>query len=105
MEYFVLNFQGKKTKDKEKDKEPKPKREKNKESKQKKKKKNTKPTPKQMKNIDLLHQHTQDTLLQMEKEQKKNIYNFQVSILTSSGLRPTGTIFGWIKCDSGYLVF
>ncbi|KAL5014958.1 hypothetical protein ScPMuIL_009228 [Solemya velum] len=40
------------------------------------KKKKVMPTPKQMQNINLLHQHTQEKLLEMENQQKKNIYNF-----------------------------
>lgn len=44
----------------------------------KKKKKNTMPTPKQMVNIDLLHQHTQEKLQEMEYEQKAGVYNFKV---------------------------
>ena len=46
--------------------------------KDKKKKKKNLPTPKQMLNIDLLHQHTTDKLQEMET--KPNVYNFQVSL-------------------------
>ncbi|KAK3610617.1 hypothetical protein CHS0354_009076 [Potamilus streckersoni] len=43
-----------------------------------KKRKKKIPVPsKQMQDIDLLHQHTQEKLHQMEMEQKKSIYNFK----------------------------
>lgn len=50
----------------------------------KKKKKNTMPTPKQMANIDLLHQHTQEKLQEMQHEQKAGVYNFKVRLNTSN---------------------
>ncbi|KAL3853526.1 hypothetical protein ACJMK2_017061 [Sinanodonta woodiana] len=43
----------------------------------KKRKKKISVPPKQMQDIDLLHQHTQEKLHEMEMEQKKNIYNFK----------------------------
>ena len=49
--------------------------------KDKKKKKKNLPTPKQMLNIDLLHQHTTDKLQEMET--KPNVYNFQVGLSLS----------------------
>ncbi|XP_033746034.1 lysine-specific demethylase 7B-like isoform X1 [Pecten maximus] len=58
----------------EKQKIEKPKEKQEKSVKSKKKKKNV--PPKQMVNLDLLHQHTQEKLLEMQNEQKKNIYEF-----------------------------
>lgn len=43
----------------------------------KKKRKNVMPTPKQMVNIDLLHQHTQEKLQEMQHEQKVGVYSFK----------------------------
>ncbi|CAC5396487.1 PHF8 [Mytilus coruscus] len=43
----------------------------------KKKKKNNMPTPKQMVNIDLLHQHTQEKLQELQHDEKIGVYNFK----------------------------
>ena len=53
-------------------------------SEKKRKKKKSLPA-KNLADIDVLHLHTETKLHEMEKEQKKNIYNFEVSYLSFSG--------------------
>ncbi|XP_041347850.1 histone lysine demethylase PHF8-like isoform X2 [Gigantopelta aegis] len=46
-------------------------------SRKKKKQQKERPTPQQMLNIDLLHQHTQEKLKQVQKQHDQNVYNFE----------------------------
>ena len=49
-------------------------------SEKKRKKKKTSPV-KNMEEIDVLHMHTQNKLNEMEVENKKNVYNFEVNLI------------------------
>ena len=62
-------------------------------SEKKRKKKKSLPA-KNLADIDVLHLHTETKLHEMEKEQKKNIYNFEVSYLTFSGA--SGLVHGML---------